>query len=277
MKKRLFIIGVVLSLVVIAFAVIRYYPIAQLMLTKDEQDPFVVSNVNILSKLQKDASNKDSLHYLVLGDSVARGVGSNQSAPHGYSSLVVKGLGDAERIPLQLNNQGVSGQTSQRLLSSLQRSDLQQQIADADLISLTIGGNDVLKKALQKNNPVSVLSDFPAIQEEYYRNLNNILKEIRGLNPDAPILLTSLYNPISPDESYYGLSVKLLQQWNRGMKKIAYQYGLTHVVDVDDRLRTAHNSWLSDEIHPNEKGYRLIADGILEEIRNQPRSSADNR
>lgn len=276
MKKWMVIISVSLSLVAIAFAAIHYYPVFQLMLIKEKQDPVVVPNVDILTRLQDDAAAKDSLQYLVLGDSVARGIGSDPSAPHGYSSLVVKGLHEMERIPLKLSNQGVSGQTSQRLLSSLYRADIRKQVVQADLISLTIGGNDLLKEALQTNNPVSALSEFPTIQEQYYHNLDKILNEIRELNPNAPILLTSLYNPISPDEPYYGLSDKLLRQWNRGMKTIASHYRLTHVVDVAHRLRNTDGDWLSDEIHPNERGYRLIADGILEDIRSQPRSSASN-
>ncbi|MDR6225017.1 GDSL-type esterase/lipase family protein [Desmospora profundinema] len=277
MKKWIWIIGVSLSLVAIAFTSIYLYPVAQLLLAEDEQEPLVVSNVNILSKLREVAGEKESLQYLVLGDSVARGLGSGKAVPHGYSSLVVKGLGEEERIPLELSNQGVSGQTSERLLQSLEQTEIREQVADADLISLTIGGNDLLKEALRQNNPVRVLSNFEHIQQTYNSNLDQILKEIRTLNPDAPILLTSLYNPISPSEPYYGMSNKLLRQWNLGMKKTAYHYPLTHVVDVYDRLRTAQGEWLHDEIHPNEQGYRLIADGILEEIRNQAHSSASNR
>lgn len=276
MKKWISIISVCLSLVAVAVVAVSVFPAAQLLLSEDEHEPIVVSNVNILSKLRQTATEKEELQYLVLGDSVARGLGSGDRAPHGYSSLVVKGLGEEERIPLELHNHGVSGQTSQRLLDSLSQEEIRSQVAEADLISLTIGGNDLLKEALQ-SNPLQVLSEFERIQNVYNHNLDQILKEIRALNSDAPVLLTSLYNPISPSEPYYGLSNKLLRQWNAGMKKTAYHHPLTHVVDVDNRLRSAQGEWLHDEIHPNEKGYRLIAEGILEDIRNQAQSSASNR
>ncbi|PTX64890.1 lysophospholipase L1-like esterase [Melghirimyces profundicolus] len=272
MKKWILII-ISLSLVVLS---IRYYPLIRFMVAEKPEEPIMVSDVNILSKLKEAAKEQETLNYLVLGDSVARGFGSEKTGPHGYSSLVVKGLGQDE-ISLNLVNKGVVGQTSTKLRNYIQKKDIRESIANADLISLTIGGNDLLKVALKENNPLRVISDFNRIQAQYKENLSGILKEIRSLNHEAPILITSLYNPVSKGEPFYRISNHLLNQWNVGLKQMAYGYSLTLVVDVADRLPAGSRNWLSDQIHPNDRGYRLIADGILDEIRSSRPTSASAR
>ncbi|MFC4076709.1 GDSL-type esterase/lipase family protein [Salinithrix halophila] len=267
--KKWILLAASLSLVAIA---VKLYPVAQILLAEEPAEPIVVSNVNIMGKLKQTADKKKKLNYLVLGDSVARGIGSKHSQ-HGYSSLVVKGLGK-ERVPLRLINKGVVGQTSKKLYEAVRTPDVESHVKKADMISLTIGGNDLIKVALEQDNRLSVLSDFNSIQSNYQKNLAGILSHIRKMNPDAPILLTSLYNPISPDESYYNLSNKLLKKWNVGLKEVAYRYSMTHVVDVNTRLRAGKGTWLSDEIHPNDRGYRMIADGILHDIRFPSQTSA---
>lgn len=269
MKRWIWIVS--LSLVIVP--VFKFYPVIQWMFAEPPTEPVMVSNENILSSLKEKAQGRTDLNYLVLGDSVARGFGSKKTGPHGYSSLVTKGLAQDE-IPLKLINRGVVGQTSKQLVDYIKKPEIQQEIRKADLISLTIGGNDLLKVALQEKDPLSVLSGFDRIQSRYQRNLSGILKEIRALNGDAPILVTSLYNPVLPDQSYYPVSNRLLKNWNIGMKKAAYQYRLTHVVDVSDRLQAGKGNWLSDEIHPNDRGYKRMAEGILEEIRASRLTSA---
>lgn len=261
--KRWIWVAVSLSLI---FPVVKFYPLLQRMFAESPPEPTMVTQENILNHLQEKAEEKAELNYLVLGDSVARGFGSEKSGSHGYSSLVAKGLAEDD-IPLHLINRGVIGQTSKQLTGYIQTRNIRQEIREADLISLTIGGNDLLKAALQDHDPLRILTDFNRIQSGYKKNLAAILTEIRALNQEAPILITSLYNPVLPDEPFFKVSNRLLKSWNIGMKEVAYSCRLTHVVDVTDRLMAGKGNWLSDEIHPNDRGYRWMAEGILEEIR----------
>lgn len=259
MKKWIF-IAVSLSLLLLYSSDIRF------MFVKKPVESDTVSQMNILSHLKDQAQRKDPLNYLVLGDSVARGFGSQKTGPHGYSSLVAKALKE-EGIDLDLVNRGVVGQTSAKLLQSIQDSQIQTDIRNADLISLTIGGNDLLKVALEEEKPLHILFSFDEIQAKYEKNLSSIITTIRSLNRDAPILITSLYNPISPEKSYYRISNQMLKRWNSDMKRVADRNPFTYVVNVTDRLQGEEEQWLYDQIHPNDQGYRLMAGGILDEIR----------
>ncbi|MGF7089189.1 lysophospholipase L1-like esterase [Kroppenstedtia sanguinis] len=268
-------IWAVVSLCLI-LSVIKFYPMLQWMFAGPPPEPVMMTQENILTQLREKAKEKAELNYLVLGDSVARGFGSEKSDSHGYSSLVAKELAK-DQIPLQLINRGVIGQTSKQLTGYIQTPNIQQEIREADLISLTIGGNDLLKAALQDHDPLRILTDFDQIQSRYKKNLDTILTEIRAHNRKAPILITSLYNPVLPDEPYFKISNRLLKNWNIGMKEVAYSYRLTHVVDVTERLIAGKGNWLSDEIHPNDRGYRWMAEGILDEIRANRSVSASAR
>ncbi|SDW13259.1 Lysophospholipase L1 [Marininema mesophilum] len=266
--KKWILVALSLSLVMIA---VKFYPLVQFLVAPIPAEPVLVSHTNIMERLKKTATEKEKLNYLVLGDSVARGYGSKAS--RGYSSLVEREL-EKQKIPMKLENRGVVGQTSSKLYNYVKTPNIEQKLKNADLISLTIGGNDMVKVALENKNPLSIVSNFNSIQSQYKENLSGILTHIRKVNPKVPIVLTSLYNPVSSNKLYYGISNKLMKKWNVGIKQVAYQYSGIRVVDVNGRLQAGRGTWLSDRIHPNDHGYQVIATGIMNNILSEKRTVA---
>lgn len=260
--KRWIWVAVSLSLI---FPVVKFYPLLQRMFAESPPEPTMVTQENILNHLQEKAEEKAELNYLVLGDSVARGFGSEKSGSHGYSSLVARGLAEDD-IPLHLINRGVIGQTSKQLTGYIQTRNIRQEIREADLISLTIGGNDLLKAALQDHDPLRILTDFNRIQSGYKKSGCHSDGN-PGSQPGSPDLDHLPLQSGITRRAIFKVSNRLLKSWNIGMKEVAYSCRLTHVVDVTDRLMAGKGNWLSDEIHPNDRGYRWMAEGILEEIR----------
>ena len=226
--------------------------------------PSIADQKGFLLELRNNAAKDERLDYLVLGDSVALGKGSAKQEGYGYR--VAEYL-EGEGINVHLDNRAVSGQTSEQLLQSLEDRDLLTIIGQSDLISITIGGNDLLKAALQRGDPVDALMDFRHIQRRFLDNLQAILEKIRRHNSRAPILITSLYNPVGPEEPYFPIVSKLLDQWNEGMKEVVGAFPAAAVIDVDRRLIPDDRNWLADEIHPNDWGYQLMAEGLLEVLR----------
>lgn len=222
---------------------------------------------NILAHLRKVSEGNGRINFLIIGDSVALGKGAEKTGA-GYGSYIVQEL-EQEQLNVTLDNQARSGQTSADLLKSLQRREMEKKIKNADLITITVGGNDLLKHALDRKNRLSVLTEFATIQAQYKENMATILERLRHLNQTAPILITALYNPISVEEPYYPLTEKLLEKWNAGLKEVAYGFSEAVVIEVTSHLHQAKENWLADEIHPNDQGYRLIAKGIMERIRQQ--------
>ena len=79
----------------------------------------------------------EATEYLALGDSISAAYGL-ESEEEGFVYLVAKTLG------LTSANRAISGNIAVGILDELQTGDLDSLIADAKLITITCGGNDLM-------------------------------------------------------------------------------------------------------------------------------------
>ncbi|MGN1480038.1 MAG: SGNH/GDSL hydrolase family protein, partial [Acutalibacteraceae bacterium] len=138
------------------------------------------------------ASAKENTNYLVLGDSIAEGFGIKNPDEASYGKLVADANGYNYR------NRGVMGRNSERLYEYLTEAEgYIEDVEWADIISLSIGGNDFLL-----NHAASLLaqgiifndySKFDEIGETFFVNFSKCMDRIHELNPDAVILVQTLY------------------------------------------------------------------------------------
>lgn len=78
------------------------------------------------------------LTYLALGDSITTGYGLENAQTEGFASLLAENLG------YDLINHAVNGNTTTGLITQLVNPAILADIKNADLITITIGGNDML-------------------------------------------------------------------------------------------------------------------------------------
>ena len=86
-------------------------------------------------------------------------------------------------------------------------------------------------------------------------NVEQILQELRVLNPDAQIILVGYYNPL-PFLPTYGRHFRLL---NRSVKALAQQYGADYV--------SIPYTSIANDGHPTVCGHKYIARQILKAVR----------
>lgn len=86
-------------------------------------------------------------------------------------------------------------------------------------------------------------------------NVEQILQEMRALNPDAQIILVGYYNPL-PFLPTYGRHFRLL---NRSVKALAQQYGADYV--------SIPYTSIANDGHPTVCGRKYIARQILKAVR----------
>ncbi|MFG6495161.1 GDSL-type esterase/lipase family protein [Fictibacillus sp. UD] len=268
MKKR-YIISLLLLLMVIGTAGWYYYPQYKINQIKkesviDKNDKSKLKQITYLDYL-KDSPDS-TFNHLVLGDSVAQGRGSEEG---GFANKVNENLQNLTGKTFILENQGVSGATSKGLLNQLEIPAVQQSVKSADIISINIGGNDLVQIA-KEEGPIKAIQSYDEVKTDYKKNLNEIFETIREQNPDAILVLNELYNVVNSEQKYYPATEKLLNDWNL----IAYETALAHkpalVVPVSDALQTEDmDKWLYDSIHPNDEGYARIADKTITTFQNQ--------
>jgi acyl-CoA thioesterase I len=168
---------------------------------------------------------------VVLGDSLTAGLGLPVAAA--YPSLLQQRL-DAEHLPFQVVNAGVSGDTS---AGGLSRVDWALQ-GDVRILIVALGGNDGLR-------------GLPA--DELRRNLAQIIE--RGQAKGARVILAGMEAPPNYGRDY-------IVSFHRVYPALAAQY---HVAFVPFLLRgvagiDAMNQ--PDGIHPTAAGARVVADNV---------------
>ncbi|RDI43078.1 SGNH/GDSL hydrolase family protein [Falsibacillus pallidus] len=209
------------------------------------------------------------LTVVSVGDSLTQGVGDSTDSG-GYIPYLKKGLESEKGIDeVTFYNFGVRGNRTDQLLSRLKTEKVQGKVKQADIVMITIGGNDVMK-VFRDNFSNLKLQEFENARIGYQKRLKDILTTIRNENPNAGIVLVGLYNPFIKWFS----DVKELQQivynWNNASLDILGEFDQTKFVPISDIFENKEEELLyTDYFHPNDKGYKLIADRIFEELKGE--------
>ena len=229
---------------------------------------------------------------VVLGDSISTGYGLEGTiyTRASYANAVAAALGlSADKGYV---NYAVDGYTSEDILALAKKKS--SEVAGADLILLTCGGNDVLGKMLgialsvtgsttltQAAMAMMMSPDVYAAKlysaenlavvsdalTQYRTNLTSLVSYLRKTAPKARIVFLTQYNPLSgvsfaPALDSYAEDV--LGRLNTIMADVATAGNCetvdTHAVMVGKGLELS-NIMISD-IHPNAKGHAAIAEMV---------------
>ena len=131
--------------------------------------------------------------YVVLGDSIAFGSGLLNPREAVYGRIV------ADTDGYEYYNYAVPGHTTGNLLRRMGEKTVREAIVKADIINISIGGNNFLLDNLNGLMYDGIVkkdySRIDAIAEGVYEDIGTVVDTIRELNPDAAIILQTLYNP----------------------------------------------------------------------------------
>jgi len=209
------------------------------------------------------------LTVLAAGDSLTQGVGDSTNKG-GYLPYLETMLEKEKGIKeVDFYNYGVKGNRTTQLLKRLKTSELKGALKKADLVILTIGGNDIMK--VVKDNIANLqLSKFTAEKESYYNHLTQILDLIHQENPHAQVVLVGLYNPFSKWFSEIKELDEIVADWNKTGQLVIANYPNAYFVPIEDMFLNATEDLLfTDNFHPNDKGYELIAQRLNETLEEQ--------
>lgn len=131
---------------------------------------------------QKKEEEKTLISLVAMGDSLTEGDGDEKKAG-GYVGILDKSLAKHQEVrSVETSNYGVSGNRSDQLLKRLKTEpDFQKAVQKANVITMTIGGNDVMKVLQSKLLDVKV-SDFTKAEENFQKNLTEVFSLIREKN-----------------------------------------------------------------------------------------------
>ncbi|WP_286183531.1 SGNH/GDSL hydrolase family protein [Bacillus sp. ISL-55] len=216
------------------------------------------------------------LHIVAAGDSLTQGVGDSTNTG-GYIPYLAQQLENEKTIKnANFENFGVRGNRTDQLLKRLKNKNVQSSIEEADLIILTIGGNDLMK-VVKENFSSLKLNHFQVEQKLFAMHLQEIFLAIRNQNQEAPIVLVGLYNPFYNWFADVKEMNLIVDEWNGQSLSIVEQDGNAYFVDIHDIfLNNEENLLYTDYFHPNDRGYQLIADRIYDILDEQVIDSMSN-
>jgi len=172
---------------------------------------------------------------LFFGDSLTAGYGlaspQTQSLPALLSARAIE-AGSA----FHFINAGISGDTTTTALVRLPK--LLQ--IPSDIFVVALGANDMLR-------------GYPA--DTLAANLESIIGQIRKAQPMAKILLLGMELPI-------WINVGQADAYRNTYAKLAGHHQLTFLPFLLDGVIGKMHLNLPDRVHPNEKGYQLIAQRV---------------
>jgi lysophospholipase L1-like esterase len=229
--------------------------------------------------------------YIALGDSLSYGEAASDRLTTAFVPLVAASLPTGTG----LLNLGHSGDDSDEITRHGHLDQAVAEIAsrnrDADpgnnvvLVTLEIGGNDLLdlffdyvlpgtcptlSESLQRQECIGILQETLT---NFEPNLTEIVDRLLAADPDLNLVLMTLYNPFSGKiDSLDPFGVLSLE----GMPDTPFPQGINDIVrakalaggiklaDVYPLFEGRALQYVSqDIIHPNDTGYRVMADAVI--------------
>lgn len=210
------------------------------------------------TNVEKKTVKKDGLHIVALGDSLTRGTGDETGK--GYVGVLLDEIKEKSKQEARLTNLGVSGQRSDQLKEQIQQTEVKRQLQSADIILVTIGGNDLFRGG--QGLLEFETTDIVDIEKKFLENMNFIFQQIRASNSEANVFFIGLYNPfIDLDQGKETSAV--VRHWNYQSAELSAAFPKIIFVPTFDLFELKVNDYLyTDKFHPNTKGYRLIAERV---------------
>lgn len=153
-----------------------------------------------------------------------------------------------------------------------------ESIVRADILCMTLGSNDFLQYIvhINKNNYKVMIKkllndlDFTKVKENLIQNYKYILKGVLSLNPNIKIYVVSSYVPFKEGLIARSLKKPLKTAQESVLLELKEEFKDNIVIiDVFDHFYENKSKYIDEliDIHPNEKGYKYIADQIIKDIK----------
>jgi len=219
------------------------------------------------------------IYYVALGDSLAAGQNPYNQIGYGYSDYVNNYLQENELLQHYTKDFAESGyritdiekdiNENKKITINGEEQGIKEVLRKADLLTLSIGANDIFYKLGITNVSNIDLNEITSLNSY----INETLKDLDKLVTDIQkyfkkdMILVGYYNPLAATSSEYCRELEpLFTQVNMGMKKIAQKHNI-HFVEIYEIFKE-NPEYLPNpnDIHPSNSGYQVIASSIIDII-----------
>ena len=190
---------------------------------------------SVLIGVNSEAQQKKTI--LFFGDSISAGYGLE---PQQAFPAIIQDKIDSIGLNYEVINGGLSGETSagglRRISWVLQR--------DIDIMILELGGNDGLRGI-----------DLSSTK----KNLQQIIDKAKAKNPDIEIIIAGMQVPPNLGTDY-------TKEFQELYPELAEKNDIPLIPLILDKVGGRDEYMQSDQIHPNAKGHKVVAETVWETL-----------
>lgn len=199
-------------------------------------------------------TDKDNLNVLALGDGISTGMTSYHIEGYDYNEYLVEYLNENKKLEQYYKNFNEVDETASSLLNKINNNienidkkiKLKQAIKEADIITITLGMDELNNYAKKSNLGSTKISGYLNKYEE-------VIKALRKLN-NKDIYLMGLYEtPL--------LTKAKVTRINEELNNLCKQYNITFI-DITDITEHAEYFTSKKEYYLNYKGQEYIFNKI---------------
>ncbi|WP_332646160.1 SGNH/GDSL hydrolase family protein [Lysinibacillus sp. 54212] len=208
--------------------------------------------------------------YVALGDSLAAGQTPYSEIDSGYADLIALQLTKYGQLTAYTKELAFPGYAVDDVLERVKSEPAQAVLANATLITVSAGANDLLP--LVSYNPKAGSLSYSQMTANFALNkarqdFTELLKVLKEKAPNAQIYVMGYYFPyIHVHETQKAGVADQLQLLNTILKSVAVEAGAQFVEVAQDFDKNSVN-YLPNatDIHPNMAGYLVMANAFLNE------------
>lgn len=226
-----------------------------------------IAGCGVTEEKTEKVLEKTDVDVVAMGDSLTEGIGDEQEQ-NGYAGRFANSIKEQMNgiKEVQLLETAKKGRRSDELITQIKSGDIDNELKTAEIITLTIGGNDLMK-VFRANITSLEKSAFDEERPLFAKRYKEIFKLIREKNKKAPIVALGVYNPLTVYTDDPSQFEAILTEWNGDMKKVVDADKHAVFIPVVDLFNSNDEDVYSEDyFHPNAKGYTNMTNRIYETL-----------
>ena len=202
------------------------------------------------------------VYFLSLGDEISQGINLYNKKDYNYNDYVKEYLENKKVLETYINlyfNDNMRTidlidyiEENKEIVLEGKKKTIKNALIKADLVTLSIGSNDVVSKLLLKNNYTK--EELYNYLDEYLKDIENLFKLMRQYCKED-IVFIGYYN-IFNDDTYN----EYFKYLNKKVKKISNNYEI-NCVDIMDDIK---NDKINNNFYPTKDGHINIGKKIVD-------------
>lgn len=222
-------------------------------------------------------NNDKKMNYIALGDSLAAGQNPYGQIGYGYTDYIANYLSRNKLLKFYTKGFAESGDKINDLLEDIKINktiqiddkiiNIKSSLRESDLVTISIGANDFISNF----NLMSLATDLNDIDlkakvDVVKEPLDEVLKEVRKYAKKEVIVL-GYYNPLPRMTTGFESELDDLFKYADDVyQTICDKYNIKYLTMY--QAFKNHNDYLPNplDIHPNSKGYELMANQVVDHL-----------